>query len=112
MSQMIIRESSDGMNSQDRGPSSDDNHSDWQQDNMDYATKMIKSSDRVDKRLIDLYMLKRADQAGLHLGFNNEVISKSYARRRATINNLEKSFNVSQVKKDRQTSLRRQQTYR
>ena len=45
---------------------------------MDSATKMIKSHDKVDRRLIDLYMIKRAAQGGLHLGFNNEVISKSH----------------------------------
>ena len=112
MSQMIIRESSDGMNSQERGQSSDNNLSDWQQDNMDYATKMIKSSRKVDRRLIDLYMLKRADQAGLHLGFNNEVISKSH-KRRSSKTNIEKSLNGTIFSQDRRTDTKtRQQTYR
>ena len=103
---MIIRESSDGMDSQqDRGTSSDDNHSDWQQDNMDYATKMIKSRDKVDRRLIDLYMLKRADQAGLHLGFNNEVISKSH-KRRSSKTVIERSLNGTLISQDRQTDVK------
>ena len=66
---------------------------------MDYATKMIKSNDKVDRRLIDLYMLKRADQAGLHLGFNNEVISKSHGKRRNS--KIEKSLNNTSFSHER-----------
>ena len=54
MSQLIIRESTDFDQS-----SADSELSDWQNDkNMDYARKMTSSVDLVDKRFINMYLLR------------------------------------------------------
>lgn len=66
MSQMVIRESSNLEET-----SLDSGLSDWQVDNMDYATRMVQSSNKVDERLINLYRLKLADQLGIHIGIKN-----------------------------------------
>ena len=39
--------------------SSDNELSDWRDEDMDFAKSMIFSHDRVDQRLIDLFKLKR-----------------------------------------------------
>ena len=74
LSQPIIRESS---NLDDT--SSDNELSDWERDNMDYVGKMTKSSDKVDKRLVDLYRMRKAQELGLHMGFANPAAKKSYS---------------------------------
>lgn len=55
MSQLIIRESTDFEKTSD-----DDELSDWQKDEMNYAQSMANSKDKVDKRLIDLYLIRKA----------------------------------------------------
>ena len=82
---MIIRESS---NFEDT--SSDQDLSDWQKDNMDYARRMAASNGEVDKRLINLYLFKIAQQKGVNFGFNNSVISNTMRPKpRKTVNNLD-----------------------
>ena len=51
--------------------SSDDDLSDWQRDKMDLAEIMVKSDNRVDQRLIDIYRIRKAHQIGINLGFSN-----------------------------------------
>ena len=63
MSQMVIRESSNLDET-----SSDNELSDWQNDNMDYAKRMVTSSNKVDSRLINLYRLRIAKHLGIHVG--------------------------------------------
>ena len=55
MSQMIIRESSNFEET-----SSDDQLSDWENDNMSYAKQMAFSNNKVDARLMNLYMISKA----------------------------------------------------
>ena len=55
MSQMTIQES----HFEDE-TSEDEELSDWQKDNMDYAGKMMASTNKVDQRLINLYIFKKA----------------------------------------------------
>ena len=55
-SQLVIRESSDLANT-----SSNSNLSDWQRDDMNYIARMSRSKVTADKRLLDLYKLRRAE---------------------------------------------------
>ena len=57
MSQLIIRES----DSQTEYTSSDNELSDWNEDNMRYVEKMAHSTSHVDKRLMNLYIVCKAD---------------------------------------------------
>ena len=57
MSQMVIRESSDSQNT-----SSDDELSDQVHDEINHINKMMHSASHVDKRLIELFKVSRADQ--------------------------------------------------
>lgn len=66
MSQMVIRESSNLEET-----SSDNDLSDWQRDNMDYVKKMTDSNNKVDKKLLNLYRIRKAHQLGIHLGFTS-----------------------------------------
>ena len=66
MSQMVIRES-DNLDE----TSSDDELSDWQQDDMVYIKRMIKSPNETSKRLLNLYKVRQAHNAGVNLGFQN-----------------------------------------
>ena len=66
MSQMVIRESSNLDET-----SSDSELSDWQKDNMDYANRMVRSSSKVDNRLINLYRLRQAEHRGVRVGLKN-----------------------------------------
>ena len=70
MSQMIVR----GDDSQPDFTSSDNELSDWQRDNMNYAEKMARSKNRVDKRFINLYIYRKANQNKIHFGLNNDVL--------------------------------------
>ena len=63
MSQLIIRESSNFEET-----SCDSELSDWQRDNMQYARSMTHSTDKVDKRLISLYMMSKAHEQGHTFG--------------------------------------------
>ena len=57
MSQMVIRESSNFEDTSD-----DEELSDWGKDDLHYANQLIKSKDKVDKRLVDIHMLKMSHQ--------------------------------------------------
>ena len=70
MAQMIIRED----DSQSSNTSPDDELSDWQRDNMAYAAQMAKSMDPVDKRFVNLYLLRKADQKNIRFGFANDIL--------------------------------------
>ena len=58
MSQLVIRES----DSESEMTSSDNELSDWKEDNMRYVEKMATSTSQVDKRLMKLYIYRKADQ--------------------------------------------------
>ena len=64
MSHLVIRQSS----CLEETNTGDDDLSDWQKDNMDYAKLMIKSSDKVENRLNNLYKVRKAHQMGYSLG--------------------------------------------
>ena len=70
MAQMIIRED----DSQSSNTSPDDELSDWQRDNMAYTAQMAKSVDPVDKRFVNLYLLRKADQKDIRFGFANDIL--------------------------------------
>ena len=55
MSHLVIRESSDFSNT-----SFDSDLSDWGRENKEYYKQMAASTDKVDKRIIDVYMLNKA----------------------------------------------------
>ena len=67
---MIIRED----DSQSENTSSDAELSDWQRDNMAYAQEMANSKDQVDKRFINLYLLRKADQKNIRFGLSNDIL--------------------------------------
>ena len=67
MSQMLIRESSNFEET-----SEDEELSDWGMDDHKYIAKLTNSKEKVDQRLIDLYMITRAHQKGLKFGFENQ----------------------------------------
>ena len=69
MSQLIIRESTDFDETSD-----DSDLSDWQRDEMHYARGMTNSKDKVDKRLINMYLIRKAHQQKTYFGFDNELI--------------------------------------
>ena len=66
MSQMVIRES-DNLDE----TSSDNELSDWQRDDMVYVKRMMKSPNETSKRLLNLYKVRQAHNAGINLGFVN-----------------------------------------
>ena len=79
MAQMIIRED----DSQSSNTSPDDELSDWQRDNMDYAEQMANSVDPVDKRFVNLYLLRKADQKNIRFGFTNDsLLSQNRTRQK------------------------------
>ena len=51
--------------------SSDEELSDWQRDTMVYVRRMMQSSNPTDQRLIKLYQVRQANNAGINLGFTN-----------------------------------------
>ena len=73
-SQPIIRESSNLEET-----SSDNELSDWQRDDMDNVGRMTRSSDKVDKRLVEIYRIRKAQELGLHMGFKNPAGKKNYS---------------------------------
>jgi len=65
MSQLVIRESSNLEET-----SSDQELSDPLNQDETYTAKMIKSEDKVDKRLVNLYKVRKAEQHGIpNIGF-------------------------------------------
>ena len=75
---MVIRESSNLDET-----STDRELSDWQNDNMDYANRMVMSSNRVDQRLINLFRLREAQHLGIDVGlkYDHFVLNKQKPRR-------------------------------
>ena len=63
---MILRESDNFDET-----SSDHELSDWQRDDMIYVKRMIQSPNQTDKRLLDLYKVQKASNAGFNLGYTN-----------------------------------------
>ena len=61
MSQMVIRESG----CDDKFSSSDNELSDWEQDTMDFAKRVATSANPVDKRLINMYLIRIAHETGV-----------------------------------------------
>ena len=59
--------------------SSDNELSDWQRDDMDNVGRMTRSSDKVDKRLVEIYRIRKAQELGLHMGFKNPAGKKNYS---------------------------------
>ena len=70
MAQMIIRED----DTQSENTSSDAELSDWQRDNMAYAQEMANSKDQADKRFINLYLIRKADQKNIRFGLSNDIL--------------------------------------
>ena len=64
---MLIRESSNFEETSD-----DEELSDWGMDDQKYIDKLAKSEEKVDQRLIDLYMIRVAHQKGLQFVFENQ----------------------------------------
>lgn len=62
--------------------SCDSELSDWQRDNMSHVTRMARSEKKVDKRLINLYMLRKAHQLGHVFGFDNELLINQRSSKR------------------------------
>lgn len=88
MSQLVIRESSNLEET-----SQDSELSDWQVDNMDYAKRMVQSSNKVDERLINLYRLKIANHLGIHIGLRNpNLILRHKTKQRSAGDKRLKSF--------------------
>ena len=57
--------------------SSDNELSDWQRDNMDYAKVMIESENKVDQRLLNVYRIRKAQQHNINFGSNSQLIEES-----------------------------------
>ena len=51
--------------------SSDQELSDWQNDDLAYVKRMIESKNPSDQRLLKLYQVKQASHAGVKLGFKH-----------------------------------------
>ena len=67
MSELVLKESSDLNNS-----SSDDELNLIRKSASDYNfKKMIKGTNKVDKRLLELYFIEQANRMGLPLGFED-----------------------------------------
>ena len=66
MSQMVIRES-DNLEE----TSSENELSDWQRDDMVYVKRMMRSPNELSKRLLNLYKVRQAHNAGVNLGYQN-----------------------------------------
>ena len=82
---MVIRESSNLDET-----STDRELSDWQNDNMDYANRMVMSSNQVDQRLINLFRLREAQHLGINVGlkYDHFVLNKKKPRRNFTFTNF------------------------
>ena len=66
MSQLVLRESSN-----DEGDTSSDNemYDEQKDDNLDYVKQIALSNDPVDKKLIDMHRIRRANLKGINLGY-------------------------------------------
>ena len=88
MSQMVIRES-DNLDK----TSSDNQLSDWQRDDMVYVKHMMKSPNETSKRLLNLYKVRQAHDAGVNLGYQNYQEEK-------LVNEGQQSISSSMMKED------------
>ena len=80
----MLRESS---NTAEETSKNEEQLSDWGMDDFRYAQKLVQSKDVVDRRLIDLYMIKKAHEKGVYYGFNDQkVLSKEADKRLMTKN--------------------------
>ena len=70
-SKLVIRESSDLMNT-----GSDSEPSDWNKDAMTFTNQITSSKDPTDKRLINLYKLRRAETTHLIEEIKREEIEE------------------------------------
>ena len=66
MSQLVIRESSDSQNTSEDHELSDQGH-----DEINHINKMMHSGSQVDKRLIELFKVRQADQKSIRMSQNN-----------------------------------------
>jgi len=66
MSQLVIRDSSNLEET-----SSDEELSDWQNDDMAYVKRMMESKNPSDQRLLKLYQVKQANLHDIKIGFKN-----------------------------------------
>ena len=53
--------------------SSDRELSDWQNDDLIYAQRMLRSQSEVDERFIKLYKVKKATEQNIHIGFEESA---------------------------------------
>ena len=97
MSQMVVRESSNF-----EWTSSDEDLSDMNLDSkiFEHARKMATSSNEVDKRLLNIFVMKQAHQEGLKFGFKNEVENMKN-NKRFSLHQTSK-VNVEKIIKDRE----------
>ena len=61
MSQLVIRESTDNSETSN---DSDLEASDWEKEHSEYFLKTAYSKDTIDRRLISVYMMRKAHQQG------------------------------------------------
>ena len=80
---MIIREDDSQTSG---GTSSDEELSDWQRDNMNYAQKMATSKDPIDRRFINLYIYRKATQKSIRFGLENDILLSKNRRHKQTDN--------------------------
>lgn len=95
MSQLMIRESSNLEET-----SSDAELSDWGNDDMHYVKRMFESSNKVDKRFIDMYKIRKAHQLGIHFGHREEVEMKRKGTGRRNAFKSSMTFVGSLLKED------------
>ena len=86
----MIRESSDLVNT-----SSDAELSDWKKDDMNFTNRMTTSKDTTDKRMINLYKLRRAET-----GISIEEIKKREKEEELALKLLQDSLIISEFSLD------------
>ena len=57
--------------------SEDNEFSDWQKDDMNLASKMASSTNPVDKRFLQMYMLSKACDSNTRFGYQNDLLLTS-----------------------------------
>ena len=55
---MLVRESSNSDSNRDDDDDDGNLSCDWGKDDLQYANKLVKSTDKVDQRLIDIFMIE------------------------------------------------------
>ena len=78
MSELVLKESSDPNDS-----SSDDELNLIKKEASNYSfTRMIKSKDKVDKRLLDQYLINQAHRMGVPLDLRDETEEQKYDKKK------------------------------